>query len=98
MMDDYLAATGFASQQRPERVRADRKDNLFQPVAGDHGAHGSFDSEAVDSSAELWVSEHKKELGLAALGAAAIAGAGFMLAGMGKRQQQPARPKARARS
>jgi NAD(P)-dependent dehydrogenase (short-subunit alcohol dehydrogenase family) len=98
MMDDYLAATGFASQQRPERVSPDRKDNLFQPVAGDHGAHGSFDSEAVDSSAELWVSEHKKELGLAALGAAAIAGAGFMLAAMGKRQQQPARSKARARS
>jgi hypothetical protein len=98
MMDDYLAATGFASQQRPERVSPDRKDNLFQPVAGDHRAHGSFDREAVDSSAELWVSEHKTELGLAALGAAAIAGAGFMLAGMGKRPQQPARPKARARS
>ena len=96
MMDDYLAATGFASQQRPERVSPDRKDNLFQPVGGDHGAHGSFDSEAVDSSAELWVSEHKKELGLAALGAAAIAGAGFMLAGMGKRQE-PARPKTRTR-
>jgi NAD(P)-dependent dehydrogenase (short-subunit alcohol dehydrogenase family) len=80
MLDDYLAATGFASQQRPERVRPDRKDNLFEPVAGDHGAHGSFDDEAVDGSAELWVTEHKRQLGLAALGAAAIAGAGFMLA------------------
>ena len=80
MLDDYLAATGFASQQRPERVSPDRKDNLFEPVAGDHGAHGSFDHEAVDSSAELWVTEHKRQLGLAALGAAAIAGAGFMLA------------------
>jgi hypothetical protein len=79
MLDDYLAATGFKSQQRPEPVSPDRKDNLFEPVAGDHGAHGSFDAEAVDSSAELWVSEHKKELGLAALGAAAV-GVGFMLA------------------
>ena len=80
LLDDYLAATGIKAQQRPERVQPDRKDNLFEPVAGDHGAHGSFDDEAVDSSAELWITEHKKELGLAALGAAAAAGVGFMLA------------------
>ena len=80
LLDEYLAATGFKSQQRPERVQPDRKDNLFEPVAGDHGARGSFSDEAVDSSAELWVSEHKKELSLAALGAAAVAGVGFMLA------------------
>jgi NAD(P)-dependent dehydrogenase (short-subunit alcohol dehydrogenase family) len=98
MMDDYLAATGFASQQRPERVSPDRRDNLFEPVAGDHGAHGSFDSEAVDSSAELWISEHKAHLGLAALGAAAIAGAGFMLAGKANRSEPKRRPKTRARS
>jgi NAD(P)-dependent dehydrogenase (short-subunit alcohol dehydrogenase family) len=78
-LDHYLAATGFKSQQRPERVKPTRKDNLFEPVAGDHGARGSFSDEAVDSSAELWISEHKKQLGLAALGAA-MAGAGFMFA------------------
>ncbi|HWU93431.1 MAG TPA: SDR family oxidoreductase [Sphingomicrobium sp.] len=97
-MDDYLAATGFASQQRPERVSPDRKDNLFEPVAGDHGAHGSFDDEAVDSSTELWISEHKTQLGLAALGAAAIAGAGFMLAGRAARSDEQRRSKAKARS
>jgi len=80
MLDEYLAATGFESQQRPERVSPERKDNLFEPVAGDHGARGSFDDEAVDSSAELWASEHKTQLGLAALGVAAAAGVGFMLA------------------
>ncbi len=80
MLDEYLAATGFESQQRPERVSPKRKDNLFEPVAGDHGARGSFDDEAVDSSAELWASEHKTQLGLAALGVAAAAGVGFMLA------------------
>jgi NAD(P)-dependent dehydrogenase (short-subunit alcohol dehydrogenase family) len=79
-LDHYLAATGFKGQQRPERVSSERKDNLFEPVSGDHGAHGSFDKEAVDRSTELWLSEHKKELGLAALGAAAAAGIGFMLA------------------
>jgi len=80
LLDDYLAATGFESQQRPERVKPERKDNLFEPVDGDHGARGSFSDEAVDSSAELWITEHKTELGLAALGAAAVAGVGFMLA------------------
>jgi NAD(P)-dependent dehydrogenase (short-subunit alcohol dehydrogenase family) len=80
LLDEYLAAAGFDAQQRPEPVSPDRQDNLFDPVPGDHGAHGSFDAEAVDSSAELWITEHKKELGLAALGAAALAGAGFMLA------------------
>src|SRR6476646_9957640 len=97
LMDDYLAATGFKSQQRPERVSPDRRDNLFEPVAGDHGAHGSFDDEAVDSSAELWVSEHKTGLGLAALGAAAIAG-GFMLAARGSKSTEQRRSKAKARS
>jgi NAD(P)-dependent dehydrogenase (short-subunit alcohol dehydrogenase family) len=85
LLDDYLAATGINAQQRPEPVSPDRKDNLFEPVAGDPGAHGSFDNEAVDMSTELWISEHKKELGLAALGAAAVAGAGFMLAGLSSR-------------
>jgi NAD(P)-dependent dehydrogenase (short-subunit alcohol dehydrogenase family) len=83
LLDEYLAATGIDAQQRPEPVSPDRKDNLFEPVAGDHGAHGSFDDEAVDSSAELWITEHKRELGLAALGAAAVAGVGFMLAARG---------------
>ena len=91
LMDDYLAATGFESQQRPERVSPDRKDNLFEPVSGDHGARGSFDDEAVDSSAELWTSEHKKQLALAAAGTAAIAGLGFMLAGSSKRGKKKAR-------
>jgi short-subunit dehydrogenase len=89
LLDDYLAETGIKAQQRPERVQPDRKDNLFEPVAGDHGAHGSFDSEAVDSSAELWMTEHKKELGLAALGAAAVAGVGFMLASRNGNGRKP---------
>ena len=82
MLDHQLARVGFKGQQDPEPVSSDRKDNLFEPVPGDHGAHGRLDDGAVDSSAELWISEHKKELGLAALGAAAVAaaGAGFMLA------------------
>jgi hypothetical protein len=79
LLDDYLAEVGFKGQQDPEPVSPDRKDNLFEPVPGDHGAHGRFDNEARGSSGELWASMHKKQLGLAAIGAAA-AGVGFMLA------------------
>jgi NAD(P)-dependent dehydrogenase (short-subunit alcohol dehydrogenase family) len=82
LLDDYLARTGFEGQQDEQPISPDRKDNLFEPVPGDHGARGRFDDEAVDSSAELWVSTHKKQLGLAALGAAATAaGVRFLLAG-----------------
>src|SRR3569833_873431 len=38
--DDYLGDTGFDSQQTPEKVPANRPDNLFEPLPGDFGAHG----------------------------------------------------------
>jgi NAD(P)-dependent dehydrogenase (short-subunit alcohol dehydrogenase family) len=96
LMDDYLAATGFESQQRPERVKPDRKDNLFEPVPGDHGARGSFSDEAVESSAELWMTAHRKELGLAALGVAAAAGFGFMFASRSGKAEPSRRRKTKA--
>ena len=78
MLDHYLAKVGFKGQQDPTPVGSDRKDNLFEPVPGDHGAHGRFDEEAVDGSAEYWVSRHKAELAAAA--GIAAASAGFMFA------------------
>ena len=80
-LDEYLAEVGVEGQQSPQPVSPDRRDNLFEPVPGDHGAHGRFDSEARASSPELWATMHRKQLGLAALGAAAAAGIGFMLGG-----------------
>lgn len=97
LMDHYLASTGFKSQQRPEPVRPDRKDNLFEPVPGEQAAHGSFDDEAVDSSAELWASRHKKQLGLAGLGAVAAVGAGLILASRSDAAKQTRRPATRSR-
>lgn len=93
LLDDYLAEVGFKGQQDSEPVSPDRKDNLFEPVPGDFAAHGRFDDQAWDSSPELWASMHKKEIGLAALGAvaAAAAGVGFMIAGRGDRQKVKAR-------
>jgi NAD(P)-dependent dehydrogenase (short-subunit alcohol dehydrogenase family) len=97
MLDHQLAEIAFKGQQDPEPVSPDRKDNLFEPVPGDHGAHGRFDDQAIDSSAELWISEHKKEIGFAALGAAAAAaGVGFMLATRSGNAKDDKRRKSRA--
>ncbi|HET9730841.1 MAG TPA: SDR family oxidoreductase [Acidimicrobiia bacterium] len=46
VLDRVLARIGFDSQQTNEPVRADRPSNLWEPVAGDYGAHGRFDNEA----------------------------------------------------
>lgn len=56
--DRYLARHGFESQQYDGSADPHRADNLFQPVAGDHGAHGAFDDRALTWSAEAWAEEH----------------------------------------
>ena len=54
-VDKVLAKDGIKGQQTDEPVEADRKNNLWNPVPGDHGAHGSFDDQAVDKSFVLWL-------------------------------------------
>jgi NAD(P)-dependent dehydrogenase (short-subunit alcohol dehydrogenase family) len=77
--DRYLARTGFDSQQTDEPVDgAVRPDNLFEPVPGDHGAHGQFDEQAAWSSIELRLSKHKRGvLAIAGLATAAATLAGI---------------------
>lgn len=74
--DRYLARTGYDAQQTSEPVEADRADNLWQPLPGDHGAHGRFDRRASNSSPYLWVNTHRL---ITALGAGAIATAATLL-------------------
>jgi NAD(P)-dependent dehydrogenase (short-subunit alcohol dehydrogenase family) len=72
--DRYLARTGYDAQQTDQPVDGERRpDNLFEPLPGDHGAHGEFDNRAADSSIELWLSRHRRSL--LAAGAGALAGA-----------------------
>ena len=59
LLDHYLACTGYDSQQHDGAEDPNRPDNLWQPVPGDHGAHGAFDARASDWSAQLWTSEHR---------------------------------------
>jgi len=70
--DWYLAKTGYASQQTDQPVDQDRPDNLYEPVPGDHGAHGIFDEQSHEESPQLWATEH--------LGLLALAGGAGMLA------------------
>lgn len=58
-LDHHLARTGYDSQQTDEPKPLNQPDNLFQPVKGEFGAHGRFDSRSRKFSAELWLSEHR---------------------------------------
>jgi NAD(P)-dependent dehydrogenase (short-subunit alcohol dehydrogenase family) len=72
-LDRYLAEMGYESQQYDGRVDTDRQNNLWNPVPGDHGAHGEFDARAQDFSRQLWAVTHLRSLGAAAGGLAALA-------------------------
>jgi NAD(P)-dependent dehydrogenase (short-subunit alcohol dehydrogenase family) len=65
--DHYLARDGYDSQQHDGPENPNRPNNLWEPVSGDHGAHGAFDERASSFSMELWLEMNRKWLG-AALG------------------------------
>ena len=67
LLDHYLARTGYDSQQHDGAEDPNRPDNLWQPIPGDHGAHGVFDARARDWSPQLWASERRASVVLAAL-------------------------------
>lgn len=72
-LDNYLAKTGFNGQQTDEPVSPNRKNNLYKPLAGDHGARGNFAAEATNTSVETWMATHRKvTLGMVATIAAGI--------------------------
>ncbi|KJS62023.1 SDR family oxidoreductase [Streptomyces rubellomurinus] len=74
LLDRYLARNGVDAQQDERPRRAQDPDNLWAPAddTADHGAHGRFDAEAREHSAQLWASQHH---GLLAVGGAALLGA-----------------------
>jgi NAD(P)-dependent dehydrogenase (short-subunit alcohol dehydrogenase family) len=79
LLDRYLARTGYSSQQTDTPRNPEQPENLFTPAddtsGRDFGAHGIFDDQARDRSAQLWASQHHRTLGaaaVAAVGAAAL--------------------------
>jgi NAD(P)-dependent dehydrogenase (short-subunit alcohol dehydrogenase family) len=73
LLNRYLARKGVAGQQTAAPIPQDRPDNLWRPVPGHYGAHGSFDKGAHQHSAQLWASTHRSWL------LAASAGIGLLL-------------------
>ena len=75
LLDRYLANTAVSGQHTDEPLPADRPDNLYTPVPGDHGAHGRFDADAHTSSRQLWLTTHPGMLAAVAFGALALGAA-----------------------
>ncbi len=78
-LDRYLARTGYQGQQTEQAEDPNRPNNLWDPVSGDHGAHGTFEAQSWDFSPQFWGASHKW-LTFAAV-AAVVAGVGAALAG-----------------
>ncbi|PYJ88372.1 MAG: short-chain dehydrogenase [Verrucomicrobia bacterium] len=77
--DHFLARTGYESQQYDGSEDPNRAHNLWEPVAGDHGAHGDFDSRAKSHSAQWWMSKHRGRLALIIAGIALVAAIVFAI-------------------
>jgi len=71
LLDRYLGKVGVEGQQTEEPIDPARVDNLWQPVPGRYGAHGTFDKGAHTRSPGLWLSMNRNWL---LAGVAAIAG------------------------
>lgn len=76
LVDRYLARSGYRAQQYDGPENPERANDLWHPLAGDHGAHGIFGARARRHSAELWAETHVPLLVATALG---IFGAAFTL-------------------
>ncbi|HEV2990433.1 MAG TPA: SDR family oxidoreductase [Candidatus Angelobacter sp.] len=70
LLDRYLGHKGYTSQQTSEPEDPERPDNLWKPVAGDHGAHGAFGEHAKPRSYQVWADLHRGWLSTAAILAA----------------------------
>jgi NAD(P)-dependent dehydrogenase (short-subunit alcohol dehydrogenase family) len=74
LADHYLARKGYEAQLTDEPLEPGRPDNLFEPVAGDPGAHGPFDARARPRSLQLYARMHPLLVGgLAAASGLAVA-------------------------
>ncbi len=72
LLDFYLGKTGYQAQQYDGAADPNRSDDLWEPVSGDPGAHGSFDDRAHSQSWALTLTQHR----------AWLAAAGVLLGGV----------------
>jgi len=67
LLDRYLALRGYTAQMADEPADPRVPDNRFEPLPGDFGAHGGFDSHAADRCVQLWATRRRPELLAAAM-------------------------------
>ncbi|WP_114954490.1 SDR family oxidoreductase [Sphingosinicella terrae] len=84
-LDRYLGATGVDGQATGEPLERGRRDNLFEPVPGDPGAHGRFDAQASPSSLQMVLNRHRGAAVAAGAGAALAAGTAWLLRNRARR-------------
>ncbi len=72
LADWYLARNGYDAQQTKEPTEAGRQDNLWEPLPGDHGAHGTFGDRAISFSSQLWLTKNRSWLAMAGAGVAGV--------------------------
>lgn len=63
--DWVLARKGYDGQMTDVPEDPERKNNLWDPVPGDHGAHGTFNKQAKSESLLTWISLHKEAIAAA---------------------------------
>jgi short-subunit dehydrogenase len=80
-LDKYLAHAAVEGQQTEEPSDPNQPDNLWEPVPGDFGAHGVFGERAQTFSPQLWATENREWLAVAA---AAVVGVGLGMSLAGK--------------
>ena len=62
ILDRILAKRGYDGQHTDDPLPPGRRDNLYEPVPGDHGAHGRFDARSRPRSIQLWLDTHRGTL------------------------------------
>jgi hypothetical protein len=75
LLDRYLGRYGVAAQQSGTSADPSRATNLWDPVPGDHGAHGAFDDRSRRRSPAVWASIHRGRLTAGMAAAAVVLGA-----------------------
>jgi hypothetical protein len=90
-LDRRLATEAWDGQMIEDEPYEPRPDNLWEPVPGDHGAHGVFGDRATERSWQLWANKNRALLALAGAAAVGVGAAAFGIA------RKPRRVPSRAR-